>query len=83
MYSNVNWLLRSVYDGLLWNVKNGLLWYMGHTSMSQFHTEWSHFWRQMVTIDYDDVSTHLMIILMIELGILGHTSKWQFRMEWT
>ena len=24
----------------------------------------------MVTIDYDGVSTHLMIILMIELGIL-------------
>ena len=42
---------------------------MGYTSMSQFHTEWSHFWRQMVTIDYDGVSTHLMIILMIELGI--------------
>ena len=42
---------------------------MGHTSMSQFHTEWSHFSRQMVTIDYDGVSTHLMIILMIEVGI--------------
>ena len=38
--------------------------------MCQFHTEWSHFSRQMVTIDYDGVSTHLMIILMIELGIL-------------
>ena len=48
---------------------NGLLWYMGHTSKWQFHTEWSHFSRQMVTIDYDGVSTHLMIILMIELGI--------------
>ena len=42
---------------------------MGHTSKWQFHTEWSHFSRQMVTIDYDGVSTHLMIILMIELGI--------------
>ena len=42
---------------------------MGHTSMSQFHTEWSHFLRQMVTVDYDGVSTKLMIILMIELGI--------------
>ena len=69
LYLKVNWLLWSMYDGLLWSVKNGLLWYMGHTSMSQFHTEWSHFWRQMVTIDYDGVSTHLMIILMIELGI--------------
>ena len=37
--------------------------------MCQFHTVWSHFWRLMVTIDYDGVSTHLMIILMIELGI--------------
>ena len=42
---------------------------MGHTSKWQFHTEWSHFSRQMVTIDYDGVSTHLMIILMIEVGI--------------
>ena len=42
---------------------------MGHTSKWQFHTEWSHFLRLMVTIDYDGVSTHLMIILMIELGI--------------
>ena len=32
LYLKVNWLLRSVYDGLLW--------YMGHTSMCQFHTEW-------------------------------------------
>ena len=45
------------------------LWYMGHTSMCQFHTEWSHFWMLMVTIDYDGVSTKFMIILMIELGI--------------
>ena len=43
---------------------------MGHTSKWQFHTEGSHFWRQMVIIDYDGVSTHLMIILMIEFGIL-------------
>ena len=42
---------------------------MGHTSKWQFHTEWSHFWRQMVTIDYDGFSTKLMIILLIELGI--------------
>ena len=42
---------------------------MGHTSMCQFHTEWSHFSRLMVTIDYDGVSTKLMIILIIELGI--------------
>ena len=42
---------------------------MGHTSMSQFHPGWSHFSRPMVTIDYDGVSTKLMIILMIELGI--------------
>ena len=53
LYLKVNWLLRSVYDGLLWSVKNGLLWYMGHTSMCQFHTQGSHFWRQMVTTDYD------------------------------
>ena len=30
---------------------------MGHTSMSQFRTGWSHFSRLMVTVDYDCVST--------------------------
>ena len=69
LYLNVNWLLWSVYDGLLWSVKNGLLWYMGHTSNWQFHTQWWHFSRQMVTIDYDGFSTKLTVILMIELGI--------------
>ena len=51
MYLNGSWLLWSVYDGLLW--------YMGDTSMSQFHTEWSHFSRLMVTKDYDGVSTKI------------------------
>ena len=32
-------------------------------------SEWSHFLRLMVTTDNDGVSTHLMIILMIEFGI--------------
>ena len=60
---------------------------MGYTSMCQFHTGWSHFSRQMVTIDYDGVSTHLMIILMIELGIymvyMGYTSMCQFHTGWS
>ena len=63
-YCRLWWCFNKIDDNL-----NGWAWYMGHTSMCQFHTEWSHFWRQMVTIDYDGVSTHLMIILMIELGI--------------
>ena len=32
---------------------------MGDTSMSQFHTGWSHFSRLMVTVDYDGVSTKI------------------------
>ena len=32
---------------------------MGHTSMCQFHTGWSHFSRLMVTRDYDGVSTRI------------------------
>ena len=36
-----------------------LLWYMGHTSMSQFHTRWWHFSRLIVTVDYDGVSTEI------------------------
>ena len=67
LYLKVNWLLWSVcdgllwcvYDGLLWRVKNGFLWYMGHTSNWQFHTEGSHFWRLMVTVDYDGSSTKI------------------------
>ena len=33
LYLNGSWLLWSVYDGLLW--------YMGHTSMSQFWVQWT------------------------------------------
>ena len=32
---------------------------MGHTSMCQFHTGWSHFSRLMVTKDCDGVSTKI------------------------
>ena len=45
---------------------------MGHTSkwQWQFGMQWRNvFWRWKVTSDYDDVSTKLMIIFMIELGI--------------
>ena len=43
--------------------------YMGHTSMCQFHTGLSRFWQLLVTIENDDVSTKLIIIFIIELGI--------------
>ena len=29
---------------------------MGSSEMSQIHVLWSHFWRQLVTVDFDDVS---------------------------
>ena len=54
------------YDGVSTTIDDNLDdldWYMGHTSMSQFHTGWSHFWRLMVTVDYDDVSTRIDDIL--------------------
>ena len=52
-------LLLCVYDGLLiLSVCN-----MGHTSMCQFHTGWSHFWRLIFTVDYDGVSTRIDDIL--------------------
>ena len=51
LYLNGSWLLWSMYDGLLW--------YIGLTSMCQFHTGWSHFWRLAVSVDYDGVSTKI------------------------
>ena len=48
---------------------------MGYTSMSQFHTEWSHFSRQMVTIDYDGVSTKIDDNLNDWAWYLGHAQR--------
>ena len=50
------------YDGVFTKIDDNLndqAWYMGYTSMCQFHTGWSHFSRLMVTVDYDGVSTKI------------------------
>ena len=56
---------------------------MGHTSMSQFHTGWSHFWRLMVTVDYDGVSTTIDDNLNDCDWYMGHTSMSQFHTGWS
>ena len=48
---------------------NGFLWYMGHTSKWQFRVQCHVFWRLLVTIENDVLSTKLIIIFIIELGI--------------
>ena len=75
LYLKVKWLL--------WSVKNGLLWYMGHTSMSQFHTGWWHFWRLAVSVDYDGVSTKIYDYLNDWAWYMGHTSMSQFSTGWS
>ena len=45
------WIFNKIDDNL-----NDWSWYMGYTSKWQFYTEGSHFWRQMVTIDYDELA---------------------------
>ena len=42
---------------------------MGHTSKWQIWVQWSHFSRLLVTVDFDGLSTKLIIIFIIELGI--------------
>ena len=42
---------------------------MGHTSKWQIWVQWSHFWRLLVSVDFDGLSTKLIIIFIIELGI--------------
>ena len=37
--------------------------------MSQIHVQRSHFSRLLVTVDFDGLSTELIIIFIIELGI--------------
>ena len=39
--------------------------YMGSSEMSQIHVLWSHFWRQLVTVDFDDVSLQKYVQLII------------------
>ena len=48
---------------------NGLPWYMGHTSKWQFRVQCHVFWRLLVTIENDVLSTKLIIIFIIVLGI--------------
>ena len=50
------WVTIECEEWLLWIVKNGLLWYMGHTC--QFWGLWSRITGQMVTVVFDDVSIH-------------------------
>ena len=42
---------------------------MGHTSKWQFHTGLGRFLQLLVTIKNDDLSTKLIIIFIIDLGI--------------
>ena len=56
---------------------------MGYTSMCQFHTGWSHFWRLMVAVDYDGVSTTIDDNLDDLDWYMGHTSMSQFHTEWS
>ena len=54
------------YDGVstrIDEILNDSAWYMAYTSMCQFHTGWSHFWRLIFTVDYDGVSTRIDDIL--------------------
>ena len=53
--------------------------------MSQIHTQWSHFWRLLVTVDFDDSfntkvwSFHHIIIVIYINGVCyrGSSEKWQ------
>ena len=42
---------------------------MGHPSKWQIWVHWSHFSRLLVTVDFDGLSTKLIIIFIIVLGI--------------
>ena len=44
-------------------------WHMGHTSKWQIWVQWWHFSRLLVTVDFDGLSTKLIIIFNIELRI--------------
>ena len=63
------WLLWSVYDGLLWSVKNGYFGIWVIRASGNFIRVRDVFWRLLVTVENDDVSTKLIIIFIIELGI--------------
>ena len=50
--------------------------------MPILYTEWSHFWRQMVTIDYDGFFNTFDDNLNDWAWYMGHTSMFQFWMQW-
>ena len=56
---------------------------MGHTSKWQIWVQWSHFSRLFVTVDFDGLSTKLIIIFIIRVWYMGHTSKWQIWVQWS
>ena len=51
--------------------------------MSQFHTQRSHFSRQMVTKDYDGCFNTFDGNLDDRAWYIGHTSMCQFHTEWS
>ena len=63
------------YDGVSTTINDNLndwTWFMGHTSMSQFHTGWWHFWRLMVTVAHDGVSIEIDDKLNDWAWYMGH-----------
>ena len=63
-YSRKWWFINKIdYNFHHW------VWYMGHTSKWQIHTVTTIFWQLLVTVENDDLSTKLITIFIIELGI--------------
>ena len=58
--------------------------------MSQIHTQWSHFWRLLVTVDFDVsfntkewLVDHINIVIYIN-GVCyrGYSEKWQIHAQY-
>ena len=64
--------------------------YRGSSEMSQIHVLWSHFWRLLVTVDFDDGCNtkicsvdHIIIVVYINgVGYMGSSEMSQIHVLW-
>ena len=61
--------------------------YRGSSEMSQIHVLWSHFWRLLVTVDFDDgfntkVCSVDNIIIAVYINGVGHMGSSEMSQIW-
>ena len=64
--------------------------YRGSSEMSQIWVQWSHFWRLLVTVDFDDgfntkvcsVDNIIIVVYINGVGYMGSSEMSQIHVLW-